>query len=68
MLCPEKTFSGHLCQNSRMWMFPAVLSHRLHNLHEKVDAMAETAQQVSVKISQEKEKVLRSNNIQKTQY
>ena len=42
----------------------ALLSHRLQDMQEKVDALTQTAQRVGLKISQEKTKVMRSNNIQ----
>ena len=42
----------------------ALLSHRLQDMQEKVDALAQTAQRVGLKISQEKTKIMRSSNIQ----
>ena len=42
----------------------ALLSHRLQDMQEKVDALSEVAKRVGLKISQEKTKVLRTNNKQ----
>ena len=42
----------------------ALLSHRLQDMQEKVEALGETSQCVGLKISQEKTKVLRTNNRQ----
>jgi hypothetical protein len=42
----------------------ALLSHRLQDMQEKVDSLRQTAQRVGLKISQEKTKVMRSNNLQ----
>ena len=42
----------------------ALLSHRLQDMQEKVTALETTAQQVGLKISQEKTKLLRINNQQ----
>jgi hypothetical protein len=42
----------------------ALLSHRLQDMQEKVDALSETSLRVGMKISQEKTKVLRINNRQ----
>nr|KAG5693702.1 hypothetical protein BaRGS_008344 [Batillaria attramentaria] len=42
----------------------ALLSHRLQDMQDKVTALETTAQRVDVKISQEKTKLLRTNNQQ----
>ena len=43
----------------------ALLSHRLQDMQEKVNALSEAAKRVGLKISQEKTKVLRLNNQQR---
>ena len=43
----------------------ALLSHRLQDMQEKVNALSEAAKRVGLKISQEKTKVLRMNNQQR---
>nr|KAG5710457.1 hypothetical protein BaRGS_022275 [Batillaria attramentaria] len=42
----------------------ALLSHRLQDMQAKVDALGEISQRIGLKISQEKTKVLRTNNKQ----
>nr|KAG5705879.1 hypothetical protein BaRGS_030769 [Batillaria attramentaria] len=44
----------------------ALLSHRLQDMQDKVTALETTAQRVGLKISQEKTKLLSTNNQQKT--
>ena len=66
---PEKASSGHLTQKLEDLEFAddlALLSHRLQDMQEKVDALSEVAKRVGLKISQEKNKVLRTNNKQKS--
>ncbi|XP_036358886.1 secreted RxLR effector protein 78-like [Octopus sinensis] len=40
----------------------ALLSHRLQDIHDKVDHLTETSRRVGLRISREKTKVLRINN------